>query len=165
MTRTTIFKAAALFVLLCACAPALAKARRVAAIAYDITRKDMDEKQWKSYVRRQRSWYEDWVNDNPSGSFKRFLDDKLLQIALGVPKGKIKTLKKFVYWLAMYKHFGEPAPSYIRNIADKNRQDLDNLLEDFSWERASKLVRKKSKGYDEEKIRDMAKKKEKKKKR
>jgi len=126
----------------------VSQAREVPEIAYDIMRKDLKPTDWRKFVKRAQDSYETWAGDNPSGNFKRFLDDRLLQVALGVPSGEIKTLKKFICWLSLYREFGEPAPSYIRDIAEENKKDLDSLLEDFSWERASELVKKKKKDYD-----------------
>jgi hypothetical protein len=129
-------------------------ARDIPSIAYDIMRKDLSEKDWKKYVRRSRGMYETWCDDNDSGDLKRFLDDRLLQFAVRVPKGKVIYLKRFIHWLSLYKEWKEMPPAYIREIADENRSELDALLADWSWDRAVALVKKKSREYDEKKKRE-----------
>lgn len=131
-------------------------ARDIPSIAYDIMRKDMSEKDWEKYVRRVRAHFETWSDDNPSasGNLKRFLDDRLLQFAVRVPKGKVSYLKRFIHFLSLYKEWKEMPPAYIRNIADENRSELDKLVADWSWDEAVKLVKKKAKDHEEKKKRE-----------
>ncbi len=126
-------------------------ARDLPTIAYDIMRKDLSEEQWKGYVKKALARYEEWGEENNGRDIKVFLDDRLLQYGVAARTGKIESLKTFVHFLALYKEWREPPPKYIRDVADKNRQDLDNLLAEFTWEKASELTKKKVKEYDREK--------------
>ena len=126
-------------------------ARDLPSIAYDIMRKDLNERQWAEYVKKSNDRYREWSDENGDRDLKIFLDDRLLQLGLAARSGKIENLKKFVYFLSLYKQWKELAPKYIRDVAEKNRQDLDDLLAEFTWERASQLVKKKVKEHDETK--------------
>lgn len=123
--------------------------------AYQLAQKDQKPEDWKKFIKKTREHFETWSNDNPSGNLNRFLDDKLLPIAMNVPKGEVKTLKKFIYWLALYKEFDAQPPWYIREIANDNRQDVEDLHKDFSWERMSEIIKQRSKEMPEEKKRKL----------
>ncbi len=124
----------------------------IADVAYKIVLRDISQAEWKAYVADTQSRFRTWSNDNPSGkgNLKRFLDDKLLTRAMGVPSGKIESLKNFMYWMALYREFKEPPPWYIRYMAHKHGDKFAALLDDFSWQKFSEMVVKKSKAIQEE---------------
>lgn len=126
----------------------------VPGFALKITLKDMGKEKWAHYARSVSQQYNTWQQDNPSGDLKRFLDDRLLVRALWVPSGEIKGLKKFMYWLALYGHFREPMPSYMRKLSQKHRQHFEALFSDFSWERFSAMVTSKAKDTKSKKAKD-----------
>ncbi|MBI3828261.1 MAG: hypothetical protein HY291_02010 [Planctomycetes bacterium] len=115
-------------------------------LAYQRATLDQKPEEWDKFVRKTKEHFETWSNDNPSGSgnVNRFLNDKLLPIAMGVPGGEVKNLKKFIYWIALYKVFDAQPPWYILEIAKENQQDIEDLHKDFSWERMSKLVKQRA---------------------
>jgi len=117
--------------------------------AYDIARKDLSDEDWKKYIRKTDSSYETWQNDTPDGDLNRYLNDKLIEIAPSVRNGEIKALKRAMYWLALYKHYECQPPWYVRDVATQYRRALNALLRDFSWERASELIKREGKGYEE----------------
>ncbi|MCZ7648481.1 MAG: hypothetical protein M5U26_25010 [Planctomycetota bacterium] len=108
--------------------------------AWNMMRTDLDERAWRAYVAKALDHFETWSRDNPTGNFKRYLDDKLLERAPGVLSGKIENLQSFIYWLALYAEYREPPPWYIRMMARKHGREFENLLADFSWEKFSAQI-------------------------
>lgn len=110
-------------------------------LALTLVEKHVPAAEWHDQIRNADRSFEQWQKDNPDGDRKRFLDDKLLQIAHAVPD-KTETLKKYVMWLALYAHYSEPTPSYLER-GGKYKQEIENLIEkDFSWDKALALVHK-----------------------
>lgn len=113
-------------------------------MALEIAREHAAPQEWADFQRDAESRFETWKINNHFGSRKNFLDDKLLTTATGVPSGKVETLKRFMFYLALYKIHREPPPWYIRHMAQRHGQEFLDLLQDFSWEDLAKRVRKKS---------------------
>lgn len=128
-----------------------ANSRDIPSIAFDITLKDMSKADWEKHVQKAQRDFDTWISDNPTGNLKRFLDDRLLQYGTWAVKGKISHLKKFIYWLPLYKEWKEQLPKYICEITEENWEDLNKLLSDWSWEKAHKLIKRKSKEHKEKK--------------
>ncbi|MBE7464796.1 MAG: hypothetical protein HS116_15075 [Planctomycetes bacterium] len=122
----------------------------VPGIAYGMMRHDLDDARWSAFCTANLKWFETWQRDNPSGNFKRFLDDKLLERAPGVLSGKTENLQKFIYWLALYHEFREPPPWYIRLMARKHGAEFADLLDDFSWDRFAARVQGKAERLKQE---------------
>ncbi|MCW8133720.1 MAG: hypothetical protein KIS92_25465, partial [Planctomycetota bacterium] len=76
-------------------------------LAYQRATMDQKPEEWAKFVKQTRDRFETWSNDNPSGAgnINRYLNEKLLPIAMSVPGGEVKNLKKFIYWIALYKTF------------------------------------------------------------
>ena len=118
----------------------------ICVIAYDVARKDMGESGWREYANKAATHYRTtWIDDNPSGNLKRYLDDNLLTRALSVPSGKMKSLKRFMYWLALYRQFREPPPWYMSYLALRYGDTLRSLRADFTWERFAEIVNERKK--------------------
>lgn len=116
----------------------------VTAVALEIAREHASPQEWAAFQRDAESRFETWKINNFFGSRKNFLDDKLLATATGVPSGKVETLKRFMFYLALYKIHREPPPWYIRHMAQRHGREFLDLLQNFSWEDLAKRVRKKS---------------------
>ncbi|HYG75292.1 MAG TPA: hypothetical protein VEK08_09850 [Planctomycetota bacterium] len=129
--------------------PASASSKEVSEIAYEIARKEMSEANWKSHVRKARQNFETWSNDNNDGSMKRYLDDKLVQIAPAALSGDVKDLKRLVFWIALYVEFGEQQHSRLQEVALTHGEDFEEVLADFSWERAAQKIKMRKKKADE----------------
>jgi hypothetical protein len=134
----------AIFFVLAFCAVDAA-ARDIEDIAYEIAQKEMKPGDWAKYVKSAKSRYETWSNDNDGGSVKRYLDDKLVEQAPSALGGEIKNVKKMVFWVALYKEFGEPAHSRLRELAVTYEADLDDLMSNFSWEKAASIIKNRNK--------------------
>jgi len=124
--------------------PGCVCAHDIPEVAREISRKDFNHEAWRDYVRGSDERFETWMGDNPSGCRKRFLDDNLLIRALGVPSGEIPNLKRFIHWLALYKEYHEPPPWYIRLLAKQHGPKFAGLLKDFSWEKFSNMIAKRT---------------------
>ena len=124
-------------------------------LAHQLAIKDLTQAEFDKYVKKTKEHFETWSNDNPSGNLNRFLNDKLLPIAMYVPKGEIKTLKKFIYWLALYQEFDAQPPWYILEIGRDNSEQIEDLHKNFSWERMSDIVKKRSGEMPKDKVKAM----------
>ena len=112
----------------------------VVAVAYELAQRDMSSNEWEAYVKKATKRYESWTEYSPGGSRNQFLDDELLNLLVSARNGTLQELKRAVYWLALYQPFRAVAPSTMLNLAVKHQHDLDELLADFSWEKALVLV-------------------------
>lgn len=139
----------ALVCLLVFCTPA--RAREIADIAYELAKKEMKGDEWTKFVQTTKKKYETWSADNGDASLKHYLDDKLVEMAPGVLNGNVKALKKLVTWVALYKEFNEPAHSQLEDLAFAHEKDFDELLKDFSWERAAEAIKNRKKQADSQK--------------
>ena len=111
----------------------------VAVTAYDLARKDMTPAQWDQYVENAQARFSNWHQDAALGDANRFLNDEMLNLGFSARSGKTKDLKRAVYWLALYRVFNAQPPSYLLDAAAKYRRELDELLSDFSWQKAADL--------------------------
>ncbi len=116
--------------------------------AYEVTLKDMKPEEWKKFLKKTTDYYDTWRDDNAGGDIKDFLDTQLITIAPGVKSGDIKVLKKFMCWMGLYHHFKEPVPWYVRDLAYENRASFKQMFQDFTWEKASQMVKGKVKEYE-----------------
>lgn len=137
----------ALFVLLVA-AQALGgePAPELTETAYKIATKQMDAIEWESYVMAAKKKYDEWAKEH-DGDMGNFLNEKFLEIAPAARGGKIEHLKKLVYWMALYKYFEEPTPHYLKDVSDKHKQQVADIVSNFSWEKLSDMVKGASKEY------------------
>lgn len=127
--------------------------RPVIDIAYDLTQKILTPKEWEMFVKKFQSQYEDWGKEN-DGDMNRFLDDRLLQYLLSIHNEpgtcSEKDLKQLVCWLALYKELpGVFAPSWILKISKEQREEMEKLLNDFSWESLDELIKNPKRKKDE----------------
>jgi len=127
-----------------------AGARDIVDIAFELKDKEMKADEWQKFVKTTKSKYESWVNDYQDGNLKRYLDDKLLEIAPSVMGGNVKALKKMTFWVALYREFDEPPPGYLAEVATKYQKDLDEALKDFTWERAAEMIKNRKKDLDKD---------------
>jgi hypothetical protein len=121
-------------------------ARDIVDIAFELKDKEMKAEEWQDFVKATKTKYETWVNDYEDGNLKRYLDDKLLQIAPGVMGGNVKALKNMTFWVALYREFNEPPPNYLAEVSVKYQKELDDALKDFSWERTAEMIKNRKKG-------------------
>ncbi|HYF47851.1 MAG TPA: hypothetical protein VEJ63_00480 [Planctomycetota bacterium] len=140
---------------LCTAAPT-ASAREIAEIAFELAQKEMKGDEWKKYVQSTHKKFETWSMDNGDAPMKRYLDDKLVEMAPGVLNGNVKALKKMVMWVALYKEFDEPAHSQLEELAFTHKSDFDELLKDFSWERFAEAIKNRKKAADAQKQKKVA---------
>jgi hypothetical protein len=120
---------------------AAAQALEIAEVAHEIALKEMKPAEWSSYVATHRRKYQTWSESNNDGSIKRYLDDKLVEIAPGALKGNVNALKKLVFWVALYKEFDEPPHRQLDEVAATHEKELEDLLKDFSWEKAAASIK------------------------
>lgn len=126
--------------------------RPIVEIAYQIATEDMTAEEWQSYTKSIERKYADWLKDeHPSDSFGSFLNTKFLEIAPSARGGDVPALKKVVYFMALYAHFGELPPKFLRELSREDLQELEYLAADFSWEKLSEKVRENAHRYDEKK--------------
>lgn len=111
-------------------------------VAYDLTMSWMKEDEWKTKVRTFKSRYADW-EASTDGDMARYLNDRLICVAMGCASGKVESLKDGFAYLALYKEFNQQVPSLIEKIFREHRESLLKLFTEFTWERASEYVKNK----------------------
>jgi hypothetical protein len=142
---------ALLSILLCGVAFA-SEPRPIVEIAHQIATSDMTTSEWEAYTKSIERKYADWLKDeHPSDSFGAYLNTKFLEIAPSARGGDIPALKKVVYFMALYVHFGELPPKFLRDLSREDLQELEYLAADFSWEKLSEKVKENAHRYDEKK--------------
>lgn len=101
------------------------------------------KKQWQGEVKKLRTRYEDWANDNRNGSIGQYLDDRLIVVALSASGGKIEKIQKGMMWLAFYKEFNQQAPTVVTRFLAEHRGSMTRLFDQFNWDKASEYVKNK----------------------
>ena len=115
----------------------------VAQICYEKVYKDLGEAEWNKFVLKAENRFQDWSREFDVHDIKRFLDDKLMQLAPGVVSGKGAKLKEFACWVALYNFFAEPVPSYIGDLSEDDRRTFHKELQDFDWNRMAEIIKEK----------------------
>ena len=116
----------------------------IAEVCHKLIVEHMGKPGWESFVLKAQKRYSDYAREYDVSDIKRFLDDKLLQLAPSVKSGKGAALREFVSWLALYDFFAEPLPGYIRDIAEEDKAWIADQLQDFNWERVAQNIKEKS---------------------
>lgn len=111
-------------------------------MAHAIATKDLGPDGWEAWLRDADKNFEAWSAQKQSTSRERFLNDKLMDIFPRARTGETTALKRFIYWLALYKQYQFDAPWFIRLVARRHGDDFKDLLDDFSWERFAEKVKK-----------------------
>jgi hypothetical protein len=113
----------------------------VAQICFQKVHKDLGESEWNKFVMKAQNRYKDWSTEFDVHDVKRFLDDRLMQLAPGVVSGKGAKLKEFACWVALYDFFVEPLPSYIGELSEDDRRTFHNELQNFDWDRCALIIK------------------------
>ncbi len=120
------------------------RALNIAEITYKLVLEDMGESEWLEFVNKARTRFGHWSTEFDNNNMKQFLDDRLLALAPRVTSGKGAALCEFCQWLALYHLFGELPPSYIRDIPDRDKEWIQEILSKFDWNSAAKQIRAKA---------------------
>jgi hypothetical protein len=115
----------------------------VSQICFQKVHKDLGEAEWNKFVLKAQNRYKDWSKEFDVYDVKRFLDDKVMQLAPGVVSGKGAKLKEFACWVALYDFFLEPLPSYIGELSEDDRRTFHKELQDFDWDRCALIIKEK----------------------
>lgn len=110
-------------------------------VAHALALTFIQPKELQAEVAKIRSRLEDAERDGGDGDPERYLNDRLLGHGMSALGGKEDRLKRAIVWVALYKEFDCTPPDYVANFIRANRDSLLNLLQDFSWPRASQYVR------------------------
>jgi len=112
------------------------------AIAYDLARSFLTEDEWRQHVHALRGKFEDWEETN-GGDMGRYLNDRIVIVALSAVGGEAEKIKKGIIWLAFYKEFNQQPPNLVLKAFREHKNSLTQLFQNFSWERASQYIKKK----------------------
>ena len=97
-------------------------------LAFTLASKEGD---FDTFVKRHDAAFSEWRDRNP-GDQKAYLDAKVLEFSS--PRD-IKTLKKQVYLLALYKVKHEPPSNILRELAQKYEDMLRGLdMDKITWQ-------------------------------
>ncbi|HYG75602.1 MAG TPA: hypothetical protein VEK08_11415 [Planctomycetota bacterium] len=125
---------------------ASAEAVDIAAVCHKVISAQMGEKDWHAFVLKAQARFKDWSREYDTSDVKRFLDDKLLQLAPSVQSGKGTAVRDFCSWLALYDFFYEPVPKYIDDIGRDDKAWIAEQLSDLDWDRIASRIRERGKG-------------------
>jgi len=102
----------------------------------------LTQKQFRDEVEKLRSKYEDWEKDT-QGDMGRYLNDRLVMVALGAANGKVERIQRGILWLAFYKEFDQVTPAVVAKFLREHSVSLNSLFKDFTWEKASQYIKNK----------------------
>jgi hypothetical protein len=111
-------------------------------VAYELTMSWMKSDEWKKKVKTFKSRFDDW-EASTDGDMARYLNDRLICVAMGCASGKVESLKDGFAYLALYREFNQQVPGVVEKIFRDHRQSLLKLFAEFTWERASDYVKNK----------------------
>jgi hypothetical protein len=134
-----------------------ASAREFCDIAHELAQKELGEPGWKQYIVSTKKKFETWSQDNDNGDMKRYLDDKVVEWAPTVLRGNVKALKTMVCLIALYKEFQEPPLNKLSTIMMAHEKDLEDLLTDFSWDKAAARIKDRKSKFDADQKKAVAK--------
>ena len=109
-------------------------------IACRLTRTFMTDEQWKQYVAEFRRKFQNWEADT-GGDMGRFLNDRLIIVALSAAGGEVDAIQRGMAYLALYKEFNQIPPSIVTKFLAEHKDSAGRLLKDFTWGRASEYVK------------------------
>jgi hypothetical protein len=109
-------------------------------IAYRLTRTFMTDEQWKQYVSEFRRKFRNWEADT-GGDMGRFLNDRLIIVALSAAGGEVDAIQRGMAYLALYREFNQIPPSIVTKFLTEHKDSAGRLLKDFTWGRASEYVK------------------------
>jgi hypothetical protein len=111
-------------------------------IAYTLSRTVLSQQQWEQRVEDFLGKYQTWEKDT-GGDMGRYLNDRLIIVALSAAGGEIEKIQGGMAFLALYWQFGQQAPSVVTKFLAEHRNSASRLLKDFTWEKASDYVKNK----------------------
>ena len=111
-------------------------------LANNVSRQDMGEGAWASYVRKISAA----GDDDSSGNFdmNKYLNTELMNIGMAAKSDDIQSIKKVVYWVGLYLEFKAQPPSYVYKLAKVEEADIDDITANFSWERLAQMIKDKA---------------------
>lgn len=112
------------------------------ALAYQLARTFLSEAEFKKEVSKIQGKINDWQKDN-DGDAGRYLNDRLVIVALSAAGGEVPKIQRGITWLAFYHALDQPAPSAVGKFLREHRGSVTRLLNGFSWEKASEYVKNK----------------------
>ena len=102
----------------------------------------LTEDQWRQEVKKLRQKYEDWERDT-QGDMSRYLNDRLIIVALSAANGKVDKIQRGILWLAFYQEFEQEQPGIVAKFVREHQPSLSKLFTDFTWEKASQYIKNK----------------------
>lgn len=91
----------------------------------------MKEPDFNKFVSQHEKIFDSWKETN-HGGFKAYLDAKILTFS---EPNDIKTLKKQVFLLALYKFKNEPPSAILMDAAKEYNSSLEGLdIDKLTWE-------------------------------
>lgn len=102
----------------------------------------LTEDQWRQEVKKLRQKYEDWERDT-QGDMSRYLNDRLIIVALNASNGKVDKIQRGILWLAFYQEFEQEQPGIVAKFVREHQGSLSKLFTDFTWEKASQYIKNK----------------------
>lgn len=112
------------------------------ALAYTLARTFLSEEEFQKEVDRIQGKISEWQKNN-DGDAGRYLNDRLIIVALSAAGGEIPKIQRGIIWLAFYQALNQPAPSMVGTFLREHKSSILRLLDGFSWTKASDYVKRK----------------------
>lgn len=109
-------------------------------IASELTGTFLTPPAWQAYVARFLKKFENWHQDTTE-DIGRYLNDRLVIVALDAIGGEAPKIQGAVAYLALYREFHQPVPSLVQDFLREHPGSMGRLLRDFTWEKASDFVK------------------------
>jgi hypothetical protein len=112
-------------------------------VAYEAVIANVEEKEWKAFVKKAENSFKQWETDRQGGSRNNFLNDRLLEIIPTIrSKDNTQKFRKIAMWLALYVEWREDIPSYLTKATPEIIEQFDAVIAEkpFSWDRIAKFA-------------------------
>lgn len=117
-------------------------ANDAARAAREVVRTMMSDEEFQKRVKEIEKKYKAWNEENRE-DIGRFLNDRLVSVALGATSGKEDRLKEGAVFLALYREFKQPLPSLVTDFVRDNHASLQRIFGAFTWKSACAYVKNK----------------------
>lgn len=102
----------------------------------------MGDAEFKAKAAELRKKYERWKEEYRE-DMDRYLNDRIIPVALAATSGKADKLKEGALFLAYYYEFRQPVPSLVSDFVKDNLDSLNRIFGAFTWERGAAYVKAK----------------------
>ncbi|MCW8129002.1 MAG: hypothetical protein KIS92_01330 [Planctomycetota bacterium] len=113
-----------------------------ARVAREAVRTFLSEADYQARAKKLKEKFEAWREESHD-DMARYLNDRLVGVALAAASGKPDRLKEGAVFLSFYHEFKQPLPAVVTDFVRDHHASLQHLFQAFTWEAAGAYVRAK----------------------